>query len=294
MWFRPLAALILLSSMVYAQDLPGPGEAPLQYVDGAFIEPRGSQSTYNLGTTLNVSWQTSYDTSNLWLIVGWEFNSPIQLATNIGQNWYEWTVSTDSTNKTEIYGFRVVNATGSTGQQKGGGFLSAAFFIGNLKSTSSSVSPTESRISTSANAPSATGAAELSTSATGPAETTVDENASTSGLTEGGKIGVGVGVGVGGVGLIALIAGVLLYRRSKNSKTQTGSGMEPYSQSPQAYASAPQNYGGGAAAPQSYQEYYKPAPEPSEMENTALSAELPAGYVHPYNNQAQTRVELQG
>lgn len=81
MWFRPLAALILLGSIVSAQDdLPQPGEPALQYTDGAFTEPRGSQSTYNLGTTLNVSWHTTYDTSNLWLIVGWKFNEPIQLA----------------------------------------------------------------------------------------------------------------------------------------------------------------------------------------------------------------------
>ncbi|KAI6085677.1 hypothetical protein F4821DRAFT_147437 [Hypoxylon rubiginosum] len=299
MWFRPLAALVLLSSIVSAQDdLPGPGEPALQYTDGAFTEPRGSQSTYNLGTTLNVSWETSYDTSNLWLIQGWQFNAPIQLATNIGQTWYEWTVDTDSTNKTEIYSFRVVNATGTQEQQQGGGFLSAAFYIGNLKATSSSISSTASHVSTSASAPAATTEAEITSSASGAAQTT-EAAASTAGLSEGGKIGVGVGVGVGGVGLIALIAGILLYRRSKNSKSQAADGMEPYSQTPQTFPSTPQTYAGTPAA-QPY-EYYKPAGTgPSEMENTAISAELPGnqgyaqGYSYGEHNQGQHRSELQG
>ncbi|XXG97373.1 hypothetical protein Hte_003672 [Hypoxylon texense] len=303
MWFRPLATLILLSSIVSAQDLPGPGEPALQYTDGAFTEPRGNQETYNLGTTLNVSWHTTYDTSNLWLIVGWSFNEPIQLATNIGQTWYEWEVSTDSTNKTEIYSFRVVNATGTEAQQQGGGFLSAAFYIGNLKATSSSISSTASHVSTSASAPAATSEAAVTTSSTGIAQTTESAVAPTPGLTEGGKIGVGVGVGVGGVGIIALIAGILLYRRSKNNKTQAADGMEPYSQTPQTFPSTPQTYA-STPGPHPYNEYYKPSTGPSEMENTAISAELPGngpgfapqGYSYPgnNNNQGAHRVELQG
>ncbi|KAI1780810.1 hypothetical protein F4818DRAFT_17953 [Hypoxylon cercidicola] len=278
MWFRPLAAFILLSSVVLAQDddFTKPGEPALQYTDGAFIEPRGSQSTYSLGATLNVSWHTTYDTSNLWLIVGWDFNEPIQLATNIGQTWYEWQVSTDSTNKTEIYSFRVVDATGTTEQQNGGGFLSAAFYIGNLKTTSS--------VSTSASATAATTEASVTSSSSGATQTTDSAVGPTSGLSEGGKIGVGVGVALGVVGIIALIAGILLYRRSKNSKTQAADGLEPFSQTPQTYISTPGS--------QLYNEYYKPAIGPSEMENTAITSELP-GYSYA-DNQGAHRVELQG
>lgn len=140
--------------------------------------------------------------------------------------------------------------------------------------------------------------AEITSSASGAAQTT-EAAASTAGLSEGGKIGVGVGVGVGGVGLIALIAGILLYRRSKNSKSQAADGMEPYSQTPQTFPSTPQTYAGTPAA-QPY-EYYKPAGTgPSEMENTAISAELPGnqgyaqGYSYGEHNQGQHRSELQG
>ncbi|KAI1370326.1 hypothetical protein F4677DRAFT_366086 [Hypoxylon crocopeplum] len=276
MWFRPLAALVFLSSFVAGQDLPGPGEPALQYTDGAFTEPRGSQSTYTVGVSMNVSWHTTYDTSNLWLIVGWSFNTPIQLASNIGQTWYEWEVSTDSTNATEIYAFRVVDAQGTTEEQQGGGFLSAAFWINGLKTTSSSISSTASHVSTSASAPAATSEEVVTSSSTSalPVETAVE---TTSGLTEGGKIGVGVGVGAGGVGLIALIAGIILFRRSKNSKTQAADSMEPFSQTPQTFPSTPQTYA-GTPGTQTYNEYYKP----NEMADTGRGAELDAGQGHRF------------
>ncbi|KAI2616335.1 hypothetical protein GGR54DRAFT_242467 [Hypoxylon sp. NC1633] len=266
MWFRPLATLALLSSFALGQDLPGPGEPALPYDDGAFTEPTGG--SYHLGSTLNVSWHTTYETSNLWLIVGWKFNNPIQLATNIGQNWYDWTVSTSSNNASEIYSFRVVNATGTDEQQSGGGFLSTAFLIDGLKSTSSSMSMTQTQISTAASAPVATSA---KTSATAPAQTTDSAAQAQSSLTEGGKIGIGVGVGVGGVGLIALIAGIILFRRSKNRKTQAVDSMEPYSQTPQTFPSTPHTYVG------SPNEYYKTPGATVEMEDTGRSAELDGG-----------------
>lgn len=115
------------------------------------------------------------------------------------------------------------------------------------------------------------------TSATGAAQTTDSASESQSnGLTAGGKIGVGVGVGLGAVGIIALIAGILLFKRSKNSKTQAADSMEPYSQTPQTFPSTPQTYV-GTPGPHAYNEYYKP-PEPTEMEDTGRGAELDAGH----------------
>ncbi|KAK6955889.1 hypothetical protein Daesc_003535 [Daldinia eschscholtzii] len=298
MWFRPLPALtslIVLSSAVLAQDLPGPGEPALEYADGAFKEPRGSQSTYRLGATMNVSWDTSYETSNLWLIVGWSFNSPVQLASNLGQKWYEWKVSTDSTNSSEIYGFRVVNALGTTEEQQGGGFLSAAFLIDGLPSTS--VSPTVSHISTSASAPVTTPTSASTSSVTSqtPESTAAGES---SGLSDSGKIGVGVGVGVGGVGLIALVLGILFLRRSRNNRTQAADSMEPYSQSPQTYASTTQPYQGNPNP--ELHGYYKPT-GPSEMEGTGSGAELDgtqkdvlAHNAYPVSVPGQHPAELQG
>ncbi|KAI1659165.1 hypothetical protein F4813DRAFT_354067 [Daldinia decipiens] len=297
MWFGPLSAFIslsFLSSAVLAQDLPGPGEPALQYTDGAFSEPRGSQSTYRLGATMNVSWDTTYETSNLWLIVGWSFNSPVQLASNVGQTWYEWKVSTDSTNSSEIYAFRVVNASGTTEDQQGGGFLSAAFLIDGLQTTT--LSSTISHISTSASAPVTTSTSTSSTVTTQTPESTFGTQSS--GLTDSGKIGVGVGVGLGGVGIIALVLGILFFRRSRNSRTQAADSMEPYSQSPQTFPPTPQPYHGAADA--QFHGYYKPV-EPSEMEAVGRSAELDGGQkdvltsgAYPGNAPRQHPAELQG
>ncbi|KAI8960650.1 hypothetical protein F5Y11DRAFT_349274 [Daldinia sp. FL1419] len=273
MWCRPLSALVsltFLSSAILAQDLPGPGEPALEYADGAFSEPRGSQSTYTLGSTMNVSWHTTYETSNLWLIVGWSFGSPVQLASNLGQTWYEWKVSTDSTNSSEIYAFRVVNAGGTIEDQQGGGFLSAAFWIDGLPTTS--ISSTMSHVSTPASTPIATSTSTSSSATSQTAESTNDR--ASSGLSDSGKIGVGVGVGVGGVGIIALVLGVIFLRRSKNSRTQAADSMEPYSQPPQEFPSTSQTYQ-GPADPQLHG-YYKPM-EPSEMEGVGRGAELDGG-----------------
>ncbi|KAI2779267.1 hypothetical protein F4815DRAFT_474738 [Daldinia loculata] len=297
MWFGPFStfiSLIFLSSAILAQDLPGPGEPAFEYTDGAFTEPRGSQATYRLGATMNVSWDTTYETSNLWLIVGWSFNSPIQLASNVGQTWYEWKVSTDSTNSSEIYAFRVVDASGTTEDQQGGGFLSAAFWIGGLQTTT--LSSTISHISTSASAP-VTTSTSTSSSVTSQTPESTSESQSSS-LSDSGKIGVGVGVGVGGVGIIALVLGILFFRRSKNSRTQAADSMEPYSQSSQAFPPTPQPYHGAADA--QFPGYYKPT-EPSEMEGVGKSAELDGGQkdiltpsAYPGNAPRQHPAELQG
>ncbi|KAI1802622.1 hypothetical protein F4811DRAFT_528791 [Daldinia bambusicola] len=302
MWFGPLSALAslaFLSSAVLAQDdaLPGPGEPAELYDDGAFKEPRGTQATYRLGATMNVSWETTYETSNLWLIVGWSWGTPIQLASNIGQTWYEWEVSTDSTNSSEIYAFRVVNALGTPEEQRGGGFLSAAFWIDGLPTRTSSVSPSMSHISTSASAPAVTSspATTSSTASQTPEPTIVSE---TSGLTASGKVGVGVGVGVGGIGLIALVLGIIYFKKSRNQRTTAADSMEPYSQTPQPYASTTQPYTPSPGA--ELAGYYKPT-GPSEMEGTGLGAELDGGDKaglaagkYPANAPSQHVAELQG
>ncbi|KAI1471117.1 uncharacterized protein F4812DRAFT_412826 [Daldinia caldariorum] len=297
MWFGPLSALAslaFLSSAVLAQDPPGPGEPAEVYDDGAFKEPRGTTSAYRLGATMNVSWETSYETSNLWLIVGWSWGTPIQLAANIGQTWYEWKVSTDSTNSSEIYAFRVVNAMGTDEEQTGGGFLSAAFWIDGLPTSSVS---SISHMSTSASAPAMTSssATTSSTASQTPESAAVNE---TSGLSDSGKIGIGVGVGVGGIGLIALVLGIIYFKRSRNERMKAADSMEPYSQTPQTYASTMQPYTPSPAAELS--SYYKP-PGPSEMEGAGLGAELDGGEKaglaagnYPANAPGQHVAELQG
>ncbi|KAI1084694.1 hypothetical protein F5B20DRAFT_218249 [Whalleya microplaca] len=288
MWFRPLGAFLLLSAGAFCQDdsLPGPGQQPGQYTDGSFSEPKASQSTYRLGSTMNVSWTTTYETSNLWLIVNWSFNSPVQLASNLGQTWYEWKVSTDSRNSSDIYAFRIVNATGTDDAQKNGGFLSAAFWIDGLASTSLTSSTTASTLTTSATAPIKSTEAATTSDST-PIQTTSNASESQSGLSEGGKVGVGVGVGVGALGFIALLAGIWFWRRSRKGKVHEGDSQEPYagapgfSQPPHTLASTPETYV-GTPIPQPYNEYYKP-----EMDATSRGgSELDGGQGHVYTPEA--------
>ncbi|KAI2467313.1 hypothetical protein F4781DRAFT_402837 [Annulohypoxylon bovei var. microspora] len=266
MWFRLLATLIFMSSVTLGHDVPGPGEPALVYADGAFTEPRGSQSTYTLRSTMNISWQTTYETSNLWLIVNWSYNTPIQLASNVGQRWYQWEVATDSTNSSAIYAFRIVNALGTAAEQENGGFMSAAFWIDGLSTTSISSSSTPSRISTSASAPVTAFEATATSSATTSQATESVASGQPSGLTDSAKVGVGVGVGIGGFGFLALVVGILLYRRSQNGKTQGADHMEPYLQA------APPTYFNNPASLY-YNEHYKP---PIEMGGMGRSAELDA------------------
>jgi hypothetical protein len=63
-------------------DLPPPGEAALPYTDGSFSEPNGGTASYDEGNQMNISWTTTYATSNLYLIVGYEWAAPVQLASS--------------------------------------------------------------------------------------------------------------------------------------------------------------------------------------------------------------------
>ncbi|KAJ8129575.1 hypothetical protein O1611_g4053 [Lasiodiplodia mahajangana] len=287
--------------------LPPPGEPALDYTDGSFSEPNGGTSSYDQGNKMNISWTTSYETSNLYLIVGYEWGSPVQLATNVAQTWFQWDVDTDSTNSSEIYVFRVVNGTGTTEQQASGGFLSAAFYI-HIKETSETTSSSTTSTST---------LSTLMTSATDPATTSTTSNSETTptttatttsspgtGTSQGAKIGIGVGVGVGVLGLGALAAAFIFWRKSKGKQQAVApqpyemplnGDFSPHYQSSQPYQT-PQPY----PSPQPYDPnhqslagYYKP-PEIGETRG----AELDGGQghhfvseVHPDNTGG--RVELQ-
>ncbi|KAI1128181.1 hypothetical protein F5Y10DRAFT_179309 [Nemania abortiva] len=280
----------------YSGDgLPPPGEPALDYTDGSFTEPNGGTSSYDQGNQMNISWTTTYETSNLYLIVGYDWTSPIQLATNTAQTWFQWDVTTDSTNSSEIYVFRVVNGTGTTEQQAAGGFLSAAFYI-HITETSQATStstPTStstiSTITTSATDPAVTtSASETTPTSTTPTITSTPN----SGTSQGAKIGIGVGVGVGVLGLGALAAAFIFWRKSKKTQQPVdpqphemplNGDFSPHYQSPQPYDPNQQSLAG----------YYKPS-----VIGEPQGAELDGGQGHHFIPEVQPdhtggRVELQ-
>lgn len=224
---------------------------------------------------------------------------------NTAQTWFQWDVTTDSTNSSEIYVFRIVNGTGTAEQKAAGGFLSAAFYI-SVKDTSASTS-TLSTLTVSATEPVKTSASSsmwplepcyvvvltcaLASEAT-PTTTSTTTTTPNTGTSQGAKIGIGVGVGVGVLGLGALAAAFIFWRKSKGKQQPPGpqpyemplnGDFSPHYQSAQPYDNNHQSLAG----------YYKP-PEIGETRGT----ELDAGQGHQFVPEATLdnrvgRVELQ-
>jgi hypothetical protein len=150
--------LVLCDNTCY----PPPGQGALTYTDGSFIEPNSVPFTFGQDAKLNISWDTIYPTSTLYMIAGCNWNQPLQLAgeylhsitqhrfdfpllmlltsDNVAQTWLEWVVQPMSNNASETYAFRVVNPRGNAAEQAGGGFISAAFFISSPQTSSAQTS----------------------------------------------------------------------------------------------------------------------------------------------------------
>ncbi|KAJ2993056.1 hypothetical protein NUW58_g1960 [Xylaria curta] len=253
-----LLPVSLLAAFTLGQTgLPPPGSPALEYTDGAFLEPNGGTLEYGQGNKMNI--------------------------TNSAQSWFQWDVTTDSKNSSEIYVFRAVNGTGTAEQKALGGFLSAAFRIP-VKETAGPTT-TLSTLTTSATGPSNTAASA------DPGITPSTTSEPGSGISGGAKIGIGVGVGVGVVGLAALAAAFLFWRKTKGRKQSPGpqpyemplnTDFSPQPQIAQPYGVDHQNLAG----------YYKP-PETG----ATRGAELDAGQGHQFITEANPdhsrRAELQ-
>jgi hypothetical protein len=129
---------VVLLTLLYTPSCAGengvcpslPGKPPLNYVDGSFSIPSPIVPAYTTGTKLNITWSTKFQFSTLWLITGCNFESPTaSLAVGTTARFFEWTVSTTSTNSSQIYLFRVVNTVGDAASQMVEGFLSSSFQI---------------------------------------------------------------------------------------------------------------------------------------------------------------------
>ncbi|KAI0019450.1 hypothetical protein F4780DRAFT_446263 [Xylariomycetidae sp. FL0641] len=236
---------------------------------------------------MNVSWSTFYEASDLYLIVGYDFVTPIQLLTNSAQPWYQWEVSTDSTNSSQIYAFRVVNAQGTEYDKLDGGFLSAPFYINSNQASIETTSTSLTRISTSAIAPvetskgSSTQTSATQTTTTAAASTTPTGASASAGLSEGAKVGVGVGVGVGAIGIGALLAALWFWKKSRKPRAEDAAAptgpFAPYTDEmvshPASTAHTPSVVPSGPVGA-----HYKPA----EVDNVRNS-ELDAGQGHLYS-----------
>ena len=146
MWLRNLVVVVLLAIHGSASDYEcgtNPGESAGFYEDGIFTVPNGNMESFSVGTMMNISWTTEYTSMTLWLITGCDFARPTRsLVTGYSGTFFQWEVSTTSTNSSQVYLFRIVNDEGTTDDLLSGGFLSATFRIfGGPSSSASSASP---------------------------------------------------------------------------------------------------------------------------------------------------------
>jgi hypothetical protein len=71
-----ICPLVLCDNTCY----PPPGQVHPTYTDGSFMEHNSVPFTFGLGAKLNISWTTIYPTSTLYMIVGCNWNQPLQFA----------------------------------------------------------------------------------------------------------------------------------------------------------------------------------------------------------------------
>ncbi|KAH8646239.1 hypothetical protein BX600DRAFT_158023 [Xylariales sp. PMI_506] len=145
-----------------------PGQEAVPHAVGNFTIPNGSTPSFSAGTSMNISWDTTFQLSTLWLITGCDFADPTKsLVVGTSLTYFIWDVETTSTNTSELYSFRVVDSDGSTSDQESGGFWSAVFYIDQTTTTtSSSISSTSTSTSSISSATSAAATTTGGSSAT--------------------------------------------------------------------------------------------------------------------------------
>ncbi|KAL2002729.1 hypothetical protein VTN02DRAFT_6112 [Thermoascus thermophilus] len=221
-----------ISSVALLWQLAHALPPPEHYADGSFLFPNGHPEVFEEGTPMNVSWQTVYNNSNVYLIHGSSFNNPQSIVINTAATWYEWqiAVSPQFMNRSMPFVFRVVNAQGTNEEQMDGGFLSAGFFIPwnqasvGLSTSSSSSSSSSSTItqttlsSAQAPTPKPTTADSSSTSPAAAATAAAATSTAAEGTrTSHNSLGLGLGVGLG-VPLVIALAAVFYFLRGSRGK----------------------------------------------------------------------------
>lgn len=68
---------LLRFGLAKCPDAPLPETA--LYDGGFFLYPNGDPSCFRRGSIMNISWETEYETTNLWLIENEKWNEPVGL-----------------------------------------------------------------------------------------------------------------------------------------------------------------------------------------------------------------------
>ncbi|KEQ95499.1 hypothetical protein AUEXF2481DRAFT_5100 [Aureobasidium subglaciale EXF-2481] len=237
--------LFLVGPIVQGQTTTRLPAAP-SYQDGVFSSPDTAiTQIVDKGVEMNVTWATSYESVNLYLIFGQDYTNPRGLRISTTDTFYLWTID-DFGNNSLPFSFRAVNAAGTSKEQAGGGFYTGQFWIRDRSATtttttssavptttttrssavptaSESVSSTVSTTATTLQSTSAITITPVSTTSTTTVSSSASASAPTSTTSSSDSssqrhlvIGVGVGIGVGVAAL--LIGAFVLWRRHNNHK----------------------------------------------------------------------------
>ncbi|KAI4762619.1 hypothetical protein E4T52_10744 [Aureobasidium sp. EXF-3400] len=120
--------LFLSSTVVRGQTTTQLSPAP-SYSDGIFTSPNtAATQIFDKGIDINITWATSYDSVNLYLINGVNYGASKGLTLGTTDTFFVWTVD-DYGNNSLPFSFRAVNAEGTVDEQAGGGFYTGQFWI---------------------------------------------------------------------------------------------------------------------------------------------------------------------
>ncbi|KAB8261491.1 hypothetical protein BDV32DRAFT_158224 [Aspergillus pseudonomiae] len=217
LWIVPFLAQYSLAGCP-AVPLPQPDIWP----DGKFFYPNGAPQCFSQGSVMNISWETKYKTTNLYLVHGDNYDDPVALSLNTASTWHEWRVGYPTRDDSKPFVFRLVNAQGSSEDQAVGGIWSARFWIGWNQEASSSSTLTPTPTSTPTPSPTEFGAVTTrpytNTSATPSASpsNTPESNSELSSHDKALAIGIGVGLGVPFCG--AVIGALVFLQRRRNRR----------------------------------------------------------------------------
>ncbi|THX46399.1 hypothetical protein D6D06_10106 [Aureobasidium pullulans] len=93
----------------------------------------------DVGAVINVTWTTTYEVVNLFLIFGTDYTDSFIATLHTTEEFYVWTVD-DHGNNSLPFTFHAVNATGTEEQRALGGFWSGQFWLRDTPATTSTTS----------------------------------------------------------------------------------------------------------------------------------------------------------
>jgi len=245
--------MISLPSHVLPRDEGRVWTIPQDSVNGSFIFPRIYPLTLREGSSINISWVTTYENINLYFYQRGKVANSVQLGSecrrtfrclqvlmvplaNLATEWYQWDVRAEERNLTNPFVFRIVNAQGTTEEQNTEGFWSTSWYLSRDGELGDSAIPLSSAVSSTTGISSTTSLSS-SISSWSPYSTVQEtKTEATAAVTAAAEVhdkgidkGTVTGLTVGLVVLSAIAIAGLLYCFRKRKERKDASSFTPTS-----------------------------------------------------------------